>query len=288
MYTLIINPVAGTDYAKKTSVVLEDYLKAHNVPYECFQTERPGHATEIAKSLARRDDVTAVISVGGDGTAFEVACGLMNTDKPMGIVPVGTGNDFIKTTGTPKDPIQALEFILTHSPRPIDVGQLNDRLFLNVCGTGFDVMVLDGAEAYKAKYRGLTPYLLGLIKAIKTYHKTHVRVTYDGKTEEKDLLVCSVANGRFIGGGIPICPAAILGDGKLDLVMIDDVPRWKIPLYLPGLMMGKDLTFSFTKHVLCDQVSLFSEGMRLNVDGEILTMNEAEFRVLPGALTLFW
>lgn len=288
-YVLIVNPIAGTGFSKTVIPKLEEVLKARNdVEYVIRETEYAGHATQIAKEAAADESVTAVLSVGGDGTSFEVACGLIGTNKPMGVIPAGTGNDFIKTLMISKDPVEVLNAILNGSPRPVDVGKLNDRIFLNVCGTGFDVMVLDYAEAEKKKYKGLTPYLIGLIKAIGHYKPTRVTMEVDGMKTEQELLICAVANGRFIGGGIPICPDADPSDHCFDVVTIGDRPRWMLPFYLPGLLKGKDLNWKITKRVKATAVTIDCPGMRVDVDGEILNMDHAEFRILPGSMLMYW
>lgn len=288
-YILIVNPIAGTGFSKMVVPKLEEVLKEHNdVDYVIRETEYVGHATEIAREAAADESVTAVLSVGGDGTSFEVACGLIGTNKPMGVIPAGTGNDFIKTLKISKDPVEALNTILNGTPRPVDVGRLNDRIFLNVCGTGFDVMVLDYAEAEKKKYKGLTPYLIGLIKAIGHYKPTRVTLEVDGMKTEQELLICAVANGRFIGGGIPICPDADPSDHCFDVVTIGDRPRWMLPFYLPGLLKGKDLNWKITKRIKATAVTIDCPGMRVDVDGEILNMDHAEFRILPGSMLMYW
>ena len=288
MLTFIVNPAAGNGYAVKIEQQLQEEMARRGLDCTFLHTDAPGHATELAKLAAADADCTGVISVGGDGTAFEVACGLMNTAVPMGIIPAGTGNDFIKTVGTPKKPLEALEFILTHNARPVDVGGLNDRLFLNVCGTGFDVTVLDYTLAAKKYCRGLLPYLIGLIRGIAHYKPSLVRFTVDGHTEEREVLICSIANGRFFGGGIAICPEASADDGLLDLVVAEHQPRWKLPFLVPSLLMGKIDDFSFTTHKRCKEVEIYAKGMRLNIDGEITNIDSAKFTVLPGALKLFW
>lgn len=288
MMTFVVNPIAGNGYALKVESMLREALESRGIAFEMAHTQSPGHATELAREAAGRAGCEAVVAVGGDGTAYEVACGLMNTGVPLGIIPAGTGNDFIKTAGTPRKPLAALERILNGSPRPVDLCSLNDRLFLNVCGTGFDVTVLDHTLAAKRYVRGIAPYLIGLVRAIFHYRPVHVSLAVDGEEREADVLLCSVANGRYIGGGIPVCPAARIDDGKLDLVLADIVPRWKIPFYLPGLMMGRILRFGITHHQLCERVEIRSPGMRLNVDGEIFPMDRAVFSVNPGKLMLYW
>ena len=285
-YAFIVNPAAGTGFALTTMQKLEEKMTAASVAYRVFRTERPGHATELAAQLAADEEITAVVSVGGDGTAGEVAAGLTGTGKAMGIIPAGTGNDFIKTAGIPNDPDKAFDMLLSGKAAAIDTGTVNDRFFLNVCGTGFDVTVLDYAESEKEKHRGLTPYFLGLIKAITHYKSVQLAVTADGEKEEGAYLVCSIANGRFIGGGIPICPAADVQDGFLNLVLIQSVHRWQIPFYLPGLMMSRDLKFRITKHRKVKTVLIEGKDLRINIDGDIQPMDRAEFRIRPASLML--
>jgi len=285
-YAFILNPAAGSGHSLKVMESVEKVLTEQNIAYAVLRTDRPGHATEIAGKLADDLSVTAVAAVGGDGTVSEVAAGLAGTGKPMGIIPAGTGNDLIKSALGFTDPMKALETLLLGRTRLTDTGSINDGFFMNVCGTGFDVTVLDCAARYKARFRGLIPYLLGFLKAIFHYSPVRLKITMDGKEESGEYLVCSIANGKIIGGGIPICPAASLWDGKLDIVLIENVPRWKIPLYMPGLMSGKDLSFRIARHVLAEKIVLEGHRMRVNVDGEIRSLDRAVFCVHPGHLRL--
>lgn len=288
MLTFIVNPTAGNGHASKTEEKIRHMLAQRGVKAAFLHTEMPGHATDLARETAKDPDCTGVIAVGGDGTCYEVACGLMHTGVPFGIIPAGTGNDFIKTVGIPKKPIEALDLILRNQPRPVDVGRMNDRIFLNVSGTGFDVTVLDYTLAAKKYVKGILPYLVGLIRAIRHYKPVHVRFTVDGETQERDVLFCAVANGRYFGGGIPICPEAAPDDGFFDFIVVENKPRWMIPFYVPALLMGRVLTFSFTTHRRCRKLRLESSGMRLNMDGEIITLDDANYELLSDALTLFW
>ncbi len=288
MITFIVNPTAGTGLAAETGKLLMEAAREKGLEASFVRTERPGHATELARQAAASGAET-VVSVGGDGTGLEIAQGLAGTSATFGIIPSGTGNDLIKTLGVPKKPLEALDFLLSHPARPLDMGAINGKPFLNVCGTGFDVAVLDQTERYKKHFRGLLPYMLGLIRAIFGNKPIHVTIEKEtGETKEVDILICTVANGRYIGGGIPICPAADPGDGMLDLMTVDSVPRRKIPLYLPGLMRGKILGFRITRHELCRRVRIASAGMRVQIDGEIVSMDEAVFEVRPGALMVHY
>ncbi len=285
-YAFIVNPIAGSGYANRVMDRLKEYLCSKHLSFKVFPTEHPSHATELAKMLSMDDEAEIVFSVGGDGTAYETACGLAGTDKKMGIIPAGTGNDFIKSTDIPRSPIEAMEFAVAHPAKSTDIGRVNDKFFLNVCGTGFDVTVLDYTLKLKKRFRGLLPYFLALLKAIFHYSPVNLSLTVDGEKKDGSYLICSIANGRFFGGGIPICPSAAIDDGKLDLILIQNVPRWKIPLYLPGLMMGKDLSFRITEHLRSEKIEMSAEHMRVNIDGEVLSMNSVTFEIRPKSIML--
>ena len=290
MITLISNPAAGSGRAKKVEKKAEEFLQNRNLPYKILQTAYSGHATELAKSAAeayRPGDLLLVI--GGDGTLLESVRGVRGSDLPLAVVPAGTGNDFIKSVGLPADPEAALEQILSAKPRRIDAGELNGGLFLNECGAGFDVMVLDYAEKAKRRMKGLLPYLYGVIRTIFSYQPLSMTVTADGKTVfEGACLVVSVANGKYIGGGIPISPEADVQSGKLELVVMRACKRGRMLRYLPGLLKGKILTFEHTEiHCRAESVSIRAERpLRVNVDGEILNMSACDFTVLPQTLMI--
>ena len=288
MLTFIVNPAEGSGHALKIEAQIRAELEKHGIHALFLRTDAPGHATELAREAAAEADCTGVVAVGGDGTCYEVACGLMDTSVPFGIIPAGTGNDFIKTVGIPKKPLEALALILKGEARPVDVGRMNERLFLNVSGTGFDVTVLDFTLQAKKYVKGILPYLYGLIRAIAYYKPVHMRITADGETWEQDVLICSIANGRFFGGGIPICPDASPDDGQFDLVVVENKPRWMIPFYLPGLLFGKVLKFPFTMHRRVRNARIEAPGMRLNMDGEIFPMDAADYSILSGSLRMFW
>ena len=285
-YAFILNPTAGNGYAKKVMTRISGMLDEMKLDYRVFETNGPGNATEIARQLVERDEISTVIAVGGDGTASEVAAGLAGTGKAMGIIPAGTGNDFIKTVRIPKDPEDAMRFLLDRPARAVDTGTINESFFLNVCGTGFDVTVLECAEEKKKKHRGLLPYFLGLLKAIRVYAPSELEISFGKQNIKDNFLICSVANGKIIGGGIPICPEADPRDGLLDLMMIRNVPRWKIPFYLPGLMRSRVTKFEITTHVRTGAITIRGKGLKFNIDGEIRRLEEGRFVIRPKSLML--
>ena len=288
MLEIIVNPAAGNGRTKGIAQELSRYLTEKNTAHRLVYTQAPDHATELARDAAARG-VDTVIAVGGDGTITEAARGLAHTGTALGIIPSGTGNDFIKAIGIPRDWRSAVDFILTHPARPVNTGTVNDRFFMNACGAGFDVMVLDYSIEAKKHCSGIWPYFYGILRAIKNYKPFRMRVEIGEDTViERDCMLCSVANGKYFGGGIPIAKQADVTDGLLDILVVDAVPRWKIPFYLPSIMLGT-LPRRKPAHLFkAAKCKLSSPGMRLNLDGEILPMDDVSFTLETDALKVHW
>lgn len=288
MIDVIINPAAGNGLAKQIGEEVAKVLEERGIPHQAHLTEHPGHATELAREAAARGAET-VIAIGGDGTLTETAAGLCRTRTALGIVPAGTGNDFIKTVGIPADWRKALDFLLTTPARPVNTGMMNERFFLNVGGAGFDVMVLDYAESAKKRMRGIWPYLYGVVRAIGAFHPIRMEVEIGGDVSlTSDFTICAIGNGRYIGGGIPITPMADVTDGLFDVEVVDAIPRWKIPFYLPSLMRGTLPRRKPAHHYLTNRCTIRCAGMHLQLDGEISPIDEARFVCESDALQLHW
>jgi len=288
MIELIVNPTAGNGRAGAIYQGVVETLKKRGIEHAVHLTDHPAHATTIAKEAAERGAETVIV-FGGDGTITEAAAGLHGSQTALGIIPSGTGNDFIKTAGIPQKWDEALEFILSHPPRPIDTGLINDTFFINECGTGLDVMALDYANKAKKYCRGLLPYLYGVLCAIIKFKPVDMHIEIDDQVMDGKYLVCAIGNGRYIGGGIPITPCADLTNGKFEILIVDAVPRWVIPFYLPSLMMGTLYKKKRVSHQYqASRCLVRCQNMRLNLDGEIVPMEEALFVCKPHSLLLHW
>ena len=288
MIYAICNPTAGNGRGRKIGQEIEKRLLEQHYACHLEMTKAPGHATELAYAAAQSGAET-VLAIGGDGTAVEVARGLIGTPAALGVIPAGTGNDFIKTLGLPKDPLAALDFVLAHPARDTDVGDVNGRLFLNEIGTGFDVTVLDFAQKAKRFCRGLLPYLYGVIRTL--FHFRGIQLSYamdGGEMVTKDVFVIAVANGGVIGGGIPIAPEAQADDGLLDVVVVNKIRSRNLPARLIGLMRGKILSFPETQFIRAKKVFFSADKMRMNIDGEVTDEASVEARLLHKALRIHW
>ncbi len=283
---LICNPTAKSGEASLVKQAAAALLQHAGIAVTVYTTEHPGHATELAKK-AVSEGFDTVVSVGGDGTLRETAQALTHTDVTLGLIPCGTGNDFAKTLHIPTDPKAAVDALLHGEDRWIDVGMANDQMFFNVAGIGFDVDVLDYAEAYKPKYKnGSTAYLRALLKALFGMKLRRAKITFEDGTMEKNVLLIAAGNGRFFGGGMEVTPNADPSDGLLDICIVHDVDLYGILTVLPKFLKGKHLgqkryvTYRKEKSCVfeCEPVS------RMEVDGERMYGTPVTFRIMEHAL----
>jgi len=281
-------------------------LDAAGVPFEIFQTERPNHASTLARRAAGRFDV--VIAAGGDGTVQEVASGLLDAeDAVLGIVPLGTGNDLAKLLGVPKRPADAIRALLDAERAPIDAGtvrwrddgapdRVHEAVFVNAVGVGFDALV--AAEADRLKLvRGISGYVAAVWKALRVWKQPEVEVrraqVAAGIEEAPEpiyrgpFFLAAASNGVSVGGGFRLTPEARIDDGLLDLCLVaGPLSLARILVLLPKAIRGRHLN---EPEVTMDRVEAIalrlSAGVPIHVDGEVLTRSavEVDITVQPGA-----
>ena len=177
---IILNPTAGRGAVGK---VEGDLLKAVGEQLgdvRAHRTESPGHATQISRELKREGSL--VIVAGGDGTIYETVNGLVGGNCTLGIIPIGSGNDFVKMLALPLDYEKAIEVIKCRQTMSVDVGKVGDSYFANGLGMGFDADVV--VESSKVKrLRGSMIYLYSVLKTLLHYRNRVITLSVDGKKE---------------------------------------------------------------------------------------------------------
>jgi YegS/Rv2252/BmrU family lipid kinase len=258
-------------------------LNRLGLEYTLHVTERPRHAEDIARQAAQNKE-ELLLCVGGDGTVSEAAAGLCGSSTALGIIPSGTGDDFARYLGVPKSPEQALETALYGGEREVDVGFANSRAFVNAAGSGFDVAVLGHTERYKKVCHSMPAYVLGVLRTVFSYPSTEAEICIDGKVLRQKCLMLSVANGRFIGGGMKVAPEADASDGLFDVQYIDDLPRWRIPFLLAAFVSGKHLRFPFVHSCRSETLTVTFGDASLQLDGEVFTEKTVRYTIKRAAL----
>lgn len=287
MIWFIVNRVSGNGKGHRVWKHVERLLLEKQMNYHVAFTERPRHATEIAKELAKQENVSAVIVIGGDGTLHEVANGLAGSDIPLGSIPAGSGNDFARGLQIPKQSKQALEKVLSGKKRKIDIVRINDEMFINVAGVGFDGQVAQVTN--QAKYKkwlnflglGNLCYVFSFFKVLFRYQPTEVRLVIDEREQTfSDVWLVAVANVPFYGGGMMICPHAQSDDGLFDVCIVHGISRWKMVALLPHVFRGTHI-YDPAVTTLTGQLLkiMSSEPMTAHGDGEILGQTPLELTI---------
>lgn len=294
---IILNPMADMGKAYKVANDLRPIVVEHgNVDWS--GTVFPTHATELARQ-AGKDGYDIVIAMGGDGTVHEVVNGLMQIPEKkrpiMGVVPVGSGNDFAHAIGIPMQSDRALAHALNGEPSTVDIGLMTDEngrqeYFDNSVGIGFDAVVT--IRSHKLPIvRGFLMYLTAVIQTILLNHQpSKMQITADGETWEQSNLMVAACNGPREGGGFMIAPDAKNDDGIMNYMMIAKCSRPMMFRLVPEVMNGTHGRFDLVKMGTCQKFSLTSDlPVYIHADGEIYTsfgsnLHKVSFEILPGAL----
>ncbi len=294
---IILNPVADMGNAWKVANDLRPLIKEYGNA-DWSGTVYPTHATELAKQ-AGEQGYEMVIAMGGDGTVHEVVNGLMlvpQARRPiLGVVPVGSGNDFAHAIGVPLRSDQALAHALTGGPSTVDLGLMTDdhgrqEYFDNTLGIGFDTVVTIRSHRLPL-LRGFLMYLTAVIQTIVLNHDPILmQIDSDGEKWTESTLLLTLCNGPREGGGFLIAPEAIPDDGLLHYAMIRNVSRLMMFRLVPEVMKGTHGNFRQVKLGSCRKLSVMGDrAMYIHADGEIYTsfgsdLRQATIEVVPGAL----
>ncbi len=296
----IINPKAGhldkTNLADRIKAVFSE--QGGKIECQVVQTEKAGQAKDLAADCASRYGSRAVIfACGGDGTAREVANGVARTDAAMGLVPIGTANDFAKTAL----PDFRLDWLLPRLPRPdirpIDVIEADGEICLNIASLGFDTKVQRQASRLNARFPRLGQFSYSLAVVLSLFGKREYPMHYRMQAVDKDgrtgtiegdarSILAAICNGHYYGGGFNPSPQARLDDGLLDFCLVDNLPMRRIipliPRYKKGTHLGDPAIHLWS--VVSGHIQA-QEGLLLgNYDGESFEKKMIDFRILPGVL----
>jgi diacylglycerol kinase (ATP) len=236
-FFILLNPASGQIDKYKLQKQIEAYLAEKGIEFECFQTERKKHATQLVSELLT-PDFTDILVVGGDGTLNEVVNGLRNTQIPISIIPKGTGNDFAKALKLPKKLNQQLEIALNGKVKSVDVGKCNSHLFINTMGFGFDGKVVEHMEQNGKPAGGHLAYILTVLKIVTAFPEPTVKFKVDGKEFEQPVFLMAINNGTVYGGGFHITPDAKLDDGIFDICLIGKISPIRRLINFPKMQLG--------------------------------------------------
>jgi diacylglycerol kinase (ATP) len=309
MSRLILNPAAGTDAGSALVTRINELLRGRFGNVDITITTGPGDG-ERAGFFAASEGETQLFVAGGDGTLNEVMNGVYASgrlgDVVFGLLPLGTGNDFATVIGIPPDVDAAVEAFADGHAIPVDVGRLDDRVFVNVSAGGFVAEVSEAVTPELKTVAGRLAYLIGGAQTLLSYEPVRARiepfgdsyVLYPSDTldavrrnspagvaaHDVDLQLFAVCNSRLIGGGRLIAPEAVIDDGWLDVCVIEAMPTLEFLGLLRQVARGDHLDDPRVSYFRTRDLRLqFDRVIKVNTDGQVLDATSCRYTILPRA-----
>jgi YegS/Rv2252/BmrU family lipid kinase len=296
-WLVIVNPAAGGGRGGGRWPRLATALQRQGIGFEAVLTRAPGEAGAAA-ARATREGRAVVVAAGGDGTVSEVVNGLLHARTPerplpaLGVLPLGTAQDFARSLGLPLAPEAAIAYLRHARPTPLDIGRTRfgdgrTRYFVTYAGTGFDALVVARAHAWAPRWRGALPYVVGFFHVLRGYANRRFSLWLDGRplASRRRINMIIVANGGSYAGLLRMAPGASMRDGWLDVIVIGDVGRLEFLLWLPLAVIGRHVTHPKVLVRRARHVAITArEPLPVQHDGEVAGHLPARIDILPGAL----
>jgi diacylglycerol kinase (ATP) len=291
-WVFIVNPIAGNGFAKSLLPKLSEMIKKHGIDAEIVLTERSGHATELSGQYLKRG-FSYIIAVGGDGTFNEMARALIdNKNVTAGIIPAGTGNDFVQILGFPnRFNDEDWDMFFNRNVTAMDAGSCNGMIFLNGMGLGFDAQVASEnyLEPGKVKRGSKYKYIWHIVKTLLFFREKRMTVITDTGRHETDCFINTIAIGRRFAGGFYLTPKAIANDGLLDVCMIKKLSLMERLSILIMVPKGKHISDRRVNYYQTRSINIeFPEVVPFHVDGELNFSDKLNVTILPEALEIIY
>jgi diacylglycerol kinase (ATP) len=293
---IILNPYANRWRAKGQSADILAACRQAGLEADLALIPAAGQGARQAM-LASADGYDAVIAAGGDGTVNEVVNGLIadagdGPTKPLGLMPVGTGNDFNDMAGLPRNLVSAAQIIADGQTRQVDAGRVTTdgvvHYFDNNCALAMEpVVTIENVRM--TKLSGNIRYVAAVIKSLAKLNAWHMRVTWDDGHYEGPILLLSICNSPRTGGLFRMAPQAKMDDGLFDFVFAPDLALPKVIALLPRLLRGTHVRHPQITYGRTSRLAVESEpGSPIHADGEVLSESAQRFtyEILPGKITL--
>lgn len=294
-HIFISNPTAGKYDSRQRIYEMADHLRtAHGLDVQCILTKKQGHATEIARKLCQTGEPLRFYACGGDGTVNEVANGIIGYDNAaMSVIPVGTGNDFLKNFGGDMDKFRDAENLWDGPQFPMDAIDVNGRVALTIACSGIDARVARDVHKYSESpiLDGKSSYIASLL--VNFLFKgigSHWTVELDGETIEDDFSLVSVCNGRYYGGGFMPVAEARMDDGVLNTLVVKKVSRGAFIKFVGPYSKGQYYKFPHVARCVAPKVvRIRSEKPDIVtcLDGECITSDDVTIRLSDKRLNFF-
>ena len=282
--TYIVNP-AAMGHRAPTAAAVGAAARAAGLDGEVVTTVAPDHATRLA-AAAVEAGAEVVVAVGGDGTAAEVAAGLLHSAAALAVLPAGSGNDLARQLGLPLDWRRALAALPLARRRRIDTGRVNGRLFLESAGAGLDARIA-ALQRHERRFAGRLAYAVSAVRGLLGATPVPVTLDLDGVIWTQPVLSVTVANGQTYGGGLRIAPGARNDYGLFDVAIFGNLGRLDALRTFPGVYRGAHLKHPGFRLLRGRRLTVTAAGtapLPLHADGDPAGVTPAAFTLHPRSL----
>lgn len=279
---LILNSYAGKKRLDKEIDTIKKTLFDQKLDFDLAFTQKPKDGIYLAKKAVEKG-FNLIVAVGGDGTINEVVNGIIGFEEAiLGVIPIGSGNDFAWMLGVcPKDIEKACKTLCHGTVKKLDVGMVNDRYFINGLGIGFDAQVARERLKYKGILGGVSLYLYAVIKTLFKYKSTQSNIKLDDKTININSLLIAIGGGKRCGGRFLLTPEAMLDDGLFDVCIIQQMGKLKALCSLPKTLKGTHTTMHEVNMYRAKQINVsLPVPLIAHVDGEIIEGTTYQIKLL--------
>lgn len=280
---LVLNPTAGGGRSASWRAEISHYLEGRGTKAVWHVTEDRGDAGQVVAGLS---EDAAVVAVGGDGTVREVAAACVGTRRVMGVLPAGSGNDYVKALGVGTKMKVALEALAGGRVRSVDTGVANGEPFNNGLGIGFDAQVAAGVAEAPGFLGGVGRYMWSVARLLWGFECHDATLRLDGEVVTSRTILVAVALGTTYGSRFRLAPAARLDDGLFDVVWSEEVSRAEVLRLVPRALGSSLLKHPKIHMSRAREVEItFEQELPAHVDGEMLSPSRTfQAHLLPGAL----
>jgi diacylglycerol kinase (ATP) len=283
---LLTNPTAGKGRGAKARAAVVEKLRSGGLTVRDLSGRDADEALDLARA-AVADGVEALVVLGGDGMVHLGVQAVADTPTPLGIIPVGTGNDVARYFDLPrKDPVAAAEAVIRGETRKVDLAKSGSKYFATVLCAGFDALVNERANRMTWP-KGQMRYNLATLSELRVFRPLHYTLDLDGTQLSIEAMMVSVGNGPSFGGGLRIAEGALLDDGMLDVIIIKPMSRGSLVRTYPKLFKGTHTTHPQYEHHLVRRVTVACAGITTYADGERFGELPLTVECAPGALTVY-
>ncbi|MBD2593773.1 lipid kinase [Nostoc sp. MBR 210] len=246
-------------------------------------TENPKHLSEIIRRY--QHEVDLVIVGGGDGTLNAAVEALVETQLPLGILPLGTANDLARTLAIPNSLAEACEIIAYGELRRIDLGWVNGKHFFNVASMGLSVKITQKLTKERKRRWGVLAYIATALQVIWESRPFSAEIKMKDQSFRVKTVQIAIGNGRYYGGGMAVVHDATIDDQRLDLYSLEIEHWWQIIPLLPAMRQGRHIHWRSVRALQGQKFEIYTRKPRpINTDGEITTYTPASFKVIPKAI----